>query len=138
AFSLLGENGGIRLSNGHACSECTQDYKTTADYTPLNNNCCVLLLEIKMIVIDGIVMGPVHCAADNCTADFLNAHGEALCATHITEFSNWCCVGCRNIKVQGTQACPQHQKDWSHHCQLQTKSTLAHQENSNLALGCPG
>jgi len=34
AFSVLGENGGIQLSNGHACSECTQDYKTTSNYFP--------------------------------------------------------------------------------------------------------
>ncbi|KAF8809167.1 hypothetical protein BYT27DRAFT_7285400, partial [Phlegmacium glaucopus] len=153
AFSLLGENGGIRLSNGHACSECTQDYKTTADYTPLNNDPAAVLgvddnrlvpaladenpvnlnvpnqpinvastvtnSPVKMIVMDGIVMGPVHCAADNCTADLLNARGEAFCATHVTEFANRCrVVGCRNVKVQGTQACPQHQQDWSHHRQL--------------------
>ncbi|KAF8804006.1 hypothetical protein BYT27DRAFT_7017654, partial [Phlegmacium glaucopus] len=124
AFSLLGENGGIRLSNGHACSECTQDYKTTADYVPLNNDPAAVL--VKMIVIDGIVMGPTHCAADNCTADLLNARGEAFCATHVTKFGNQChVVGCRNIKVKSTQACPQHQQDWFQHRQSRTKSTLA-------------
>ncbi|KAF8799935.1 hypothetical protein BYT27DRAFT_7315101, partial [Phlegmacium glaucopus] len=106
----------------HACSECTEDYKTTADYVPLNNDPAAVLgvdddrhvpaladekagnfnvpnqpinpahavtnSPVKMIVIDGIVMGPTHCAADNCTADLLNARGEAFCATHVTEFGN--------------------------------------------------
>ena len=162
AFSVLGENGGIRLSNGHACSECTQDYKTTANYFPRNTDPAALLgvddnrivpalagghtrdvnitnqyqsitsavpvanSPVKMIVMDGIVMGPVHCAANNCTADLLNARGEAFCATHVTQFGNQChVVGCRNTKVQGTQACSQHQQEWSQHRQARSKSTLA-------------
>ena len=43
AYNILGENGGIRLSDGHACSECTQDYKATADYAPQNNDPAALL-----------------------------------------------------------------------------------------------
>ena len=108
----MGENGGIRLSDGHACSECTQDYKATADYIPQNNDPAAVLgvdndrpvpalaeeipnlanilnltpntgpttvnSPVKMVVMDGIVMGPAHCAANNCTADLLNAHGEAF------------------------------------------------------------
>ena len=31
AFELLGENGIIRAADKHACSECTQAYKRTAD-----------------------------------------------------------------------------------------------------------
>jgi len=62
----------------------------------------------------------------NCTAELLNARGEAFCATHVTQFGNKCCVvDCGNIKVQNTQACPQHQQDWSQHQQARTKSTLA-------------
>ncbi len=154
AFSVLGENGGIRLSNGHACSECTQDYKTTANYFPRNTDPAALLgidnnrivpalagghtrdvnitnqyqsitsavpvanSPVKMIVMDGIVMGPVHCAANNCTADLLNAWNEVFCATHVTQFGNQChVVDCRNTKVQGTQACSQHQQEWSQHRQ---------------------
>ncbi len=93
-----------------------------------------------MVVMYGIVMGPVHCAADNCTADLLNTYGEAFCATHVTQFGNQCCVvSCGNRKVQGTQACPQHQQDWSWYRQAQTKSTLAgvcrmlNHPNENLA-----
>jgi hypothetical protein len=31
AFNVLGENGIIRVADGHQCSECTQPYKSTAD-----------------------------------------------------------------------------------------------------------
>jgi hypothetical protein len=160
AYDSLGENGGIRLSDGHACSECTQEYKATADYAPQNNDPAAVLgvdneapipglangnvtipivpnqapndgattekSPVKMVVMDGIVMGPIHCAAINCTADVLNARGEAFCATHVTQFANKCrVVGCSNIKVQGTQACAQHRQDWVRHQQSRTKSTLS-------------
>ena len=113
AYNSLDEKGGIRLSDGHACSECTQDYKATADYAPQNNDPAALLSvdndepvpalaggnpdilivpiqvpnagatttqsPVKMVVINGIVMGPINCAAINCTADVANARGEAFC-----------------------------------------------------------
>ena len=148
AYNELGENGGIRLSDGHACSECTQEYKATADYMPQNNDPAAVLgvdndrpvpaLEnsnsavpnipnpapnpppatthtpVKMVVMDSIIMGQIHCAANNCTADVSNACGEAFCPTHVTEFGNKCrVVGCGNVKVQGTQACPQHRQEWN-------------------------
>jgi len=34
AFSILGEDGGIRLSDRHTCSECTQEHKSVADFLP--------------------------------------------------------------------------------------------------------
>jgi hypothetical protein len=71
-----------------------------------------------MVVMDGIVMGPVHCAAINCTADVLNARGEAFCPMHVSAFANKCrIVGCGNTKVQGTEACAQHRQDWLRHQQ---------------------
>ena len=173
AYGLLGENGGIRLSNGHTCSECTQDYKATADYATQNNDPAAVLgvdddrpvpaladgnpdninianqplapapsaakAPVKMVVVDGLVMGPSHCAADNCTADLINARGEALCALHCSQFANRCrVVGCRIPKLQGTQACQQHQQDWTQFKQTRTKSTLAgvrrmlNHQNENL------
>ena len=160
AYDSLGEDGGIRLSDGHACSECTQDYKAVADYAPQNNDLAAVLgvdnngpvpalvdgnpnipnipnqplnagstvtqSPVKMVVMDGIVMGPVHCAFGSCTADVINARGEAFCAAHVTLFGNQCrVVGCRNIKVGGTEACFQHRSDWAQHQQSQTKSTLS-------------
>jgi hypothetical protein len=159
AYNSLGEKGGIRLSDGHACSECTQDYKATADYVPQNNDPAALLgvdndgpvpalaggnpdipivpiqvpnagatttqSPVKMVVIDGIVMGPIHCAAINCTTDVANARGEAFCPTHVTLFGKKCrVVGCGNRKVGDTEACALHQQDWFQHKQSRSKSTL--------------
>ena len=33
---------------------------------------------VNMVVIDGIVMGPTHCAFDNCTKPLTNAHGKGV------------------------------------------------------------
>ncbi len=41
---------------------------------------------VKIVIMDGIVMGPTHCAFDNCTGPLSNAHGESLCHVHKTEF----------------------------------------------------
>ncbi|KIJ97619.1 hypothetical protein K443DRAFT_9758 [Laccaria amethystina LaAM-08-1] len=93
AFSLLGEDGIIRASEGHACDECTQKHKDTSDVV-FNNPAAVVGVDatdddipaiatapdemeveapqiisddemdtddipnIKMVVLDGIVMGP--------------------------------------------------------------------------------
>jgi hypothetical protein len=34
AFAILGANGIIRVAGGHTCSECTHEYKSTADVIP--------------------------------------------------------------------------------------------------------
>jgi hypothetical protein len=34
AYAILGENGVIRSANHHSCSECTHDYRDTADMIP--------------------------------------------------------------------------------------------------------
>ena len=71
---------------------------------------------VKMVVLDGIVMGPTHCAFDNCTADLDNYRGGAFCANHEIEFSAKCRVcNCQNNKVESTQACNQHQGQWQKH-----------------------
>jgi hypothetical protein len=31
AFTILGANGIVRVADGHTCSECTHEYKATAD-----------------------------------------------------------------------------------------------------------
>jgi len=43
---------------------------------------------VKMIIMDGIVMGPTHCAFDNCTGPLSNArgHGESFCRVHKLNF----------------------------------------------------
>ena len=38
AFEVLGANGIIRVTGEHKCSECTQEYKATADIIPTSNS----------------------------------------------------------------------------------------------------
>jgi hypothetical protein len=83
---------------------------------------------VNMVVMDGIVMGPTHCAFDNCTKPLTNARGkgESFCQTHEREFRNRCRVrDCQNDKVEGTQACQEHRNDWHRYRQSRTKSSLA-------------
>ncbi|KAF8867572.1 hypothetical protein CPB84DRAFT_1698677 [Gymnopilus junonius] len=69
AFDLLGKQGIITASEGHACSECTQSFRPS-------DNSDVMEIEdatVTMHVINGIVMGPTHCAYPNCENELLNA-----------------------------------------------------------------
>lgn len=43
AFAILGEQGGIRLADKHTCSECTQEYKSVADWLPPVNDAAAVL-----------------------------------------------------------------------------------------------
>ena len=84
AFTYLGDGGIIRVADGHSCGECAQPYKKTADAIHHNNPTAVLEDNelplpasvqqppassnsnanqslVKMIVLDGIVMGPTVC-----------------------------------------------------------------------------
>ena len=83
---------------------------------------------VNMVVMDGIIMGPTHCAFDNCTRPLTNAHrkAESFCQTHEREFRNCCRVrDCQNDKVEGTQACHEHRNDWHQYRQSRTKPSLA-------------
>jgi len=154
AFNILGENGLIRATDQHSCSECTQKYKATSDIdngadpaavvgvdenrtvpslqnsnsepnaqniaqaenTPVDHNMDNEPAPVKMIVIDGIVIGPQHCAFDGCTASLANSRGGVFCPFHNTEYGVKCRVhGCLSPKLNGTQACHQHREEWSKH-----------------------
>ncbi|KAF8808343.1 hypothetical protein BYT27DRAFT_7222938 [Phlegmacium glaucopus] len=109
AFSILGEEGGMRLSDRHTCSDWV------ADFLPVANDPAAVLAMVKMIIMDVIVMGPTHCAFDNCTRALLNAcgQGESFFHVHTTEFQNHCHVcDYENNRVDGTQACQEHCNDW--------------------------
>ncbi len=43
AIAMLGENGGIRLSDKHTCLECTQEHKSVADFIPTANDPAAVL-----------------------------------------------------------------------------------------------
>jgi len=67
----LGANGVIRVAGEHSCSECTQEYKATADVissssaASANNNEDMQVDDTsgQMVVLDGIVTGPSVCAS---------------------------------------------------------------------------
>ncbi|KAF8904677.1 hypothetical protein CPB84DRAFT_1814337 [Gymnopilus junonius] len=56
------------------------------------------------VVLDGIVMGPTHCAYDSCYNDLSNSRGGSLCNQHYHLLASWCL---------GTSACQDHQTDWN-------------------------
>ncbi|TFK38839.1 hypothetical protein BDQ12DRAFT_605108 [Crucibulum laeve] len=79
-----------------------------------------------MVVVDGIVIGPQHCAYDGCTADLANGHGGVFCAFHESAYGESCRVHhCQNIKESDTQVCHQHQQEWSKHKFNQNQKTLS-------------
>jgi CxC5 like cysteine cluster associated with KDZ transposases len=72
AFDILGNNGLITAASNHSCSECTHEYKQTADTLPGENVAQQANIQIPstnddmevdkammtMVVLDGIVIGP--------------------------------------------------------------------------------
>lgn len=69
--------------------------------------------DVRMIVIDGIVMGPRHCAMPGCEMGLLNAQTGVFCKAHQDEMGVCCRMKeCVRVKVAGTQACVDHQEQW--------------------------
>ncbi|KAF8994206.1 hypothetical protein BDQ17DRAFT_1392455 [Cyathus striatus] len=82
-----------------------------------------------MVVIDGIVMGPQHCAYDNCSNTLVNHRGGVFCDVHNQEFGARCHVcDCQNQKIDNTQACNEHQEMW-HKYNLEHSSDYLNAEN---------
>ena len=80
---------------------------------------------VKMVVMDGIVMGPQHCAYDNCTSDLANARGGSFCAYHENQWGARCRMSnCDNEKVPGTQACQHHAREWDKHVKNHSRHTF--------------
>src|SRR5258705_6964348 len=134
AFNVLGEDGIIRAADQHTCAECAQKYKASADVILSNDISDMVGMDdgqanvenqqmdedsemdyalVRMVVMDGIVMGHSHCAYNDCTNDLQNACGGIYCALHENLYGGLCHVAdCSDVKVQGTQACEQHQNAW--------------------------
>ncbi|KJA12989.1 hypothetical protein HYPSUDRAFT_111078, partial [Hypholoma sublateritium FD-334 SS-4] len=122
AYNSLGNDGVINVAPNHECAECSQPYRTNDENDPN----LAMYAPVTMAVIDGIVMGPLHCAFGNCTADLLNARGGVFCAHHEYEFGSKCrIIGCQNEKIGGTQACNAHAEDWNKHSDTHSRSHLA-------------
>ena len=79
-----------------------------------------------MVVLDGIVMGPTHCAYNDCTSDLINARGGVFCPFHETQYGAKCRVhDCQRPKINATQACEQHQPEWQKYIQSHSHETLS-------------
>ena len=119
AFEALGNNGVMLLSKEHTCSECTKPYKQ-ADGLIVSD-----AAPVKMIVLDGIVMGPTYCAYPNCQDSLLNARGGSFCPAHEIEYGDKCrVVGCIRKQEPDTQACSTHAPQWKKNVSQRSKSTL--------------
>ena len=124
AFNHLGNNGLISVANDHACSECTQPYRRSQYETidEIEEDC----VSVKMVVLDGIVMGPTHCAYSDCTSNLINARGGAFCPFHETQYGAKCRVrDCQRPKINPSQACEQHQPEWQKYIQNHSRETLS-------------
>jgi hypothetical protein len=56
AYDILGHNGLIHAATNHSCSECSHPYKESA---VINPTVVPDAEDVKMVVLDGIVMGPM-------------------------------------------------------------------------------
>ena len=124
AFENLGQKGLIVAANGHVCSECTQPYRHSQyeNMEDIEQNGAT----VNMVVLDGIVMGPTHCAYGTCTSDLMNARGGAFCPFHETLYGAQCRVhGCERRKVNPTQACEEHQSEWKKYIQSHSRENLS-------------
>ena len=91
---------------------------TTPDTTPKQ--------DVTMAVLDGLVMGPLCCAADNCTAELKNHRGGVFCAHHEAIHGEKCHMhDCPNIKVSPSQACEEHQAQWTAHACAHSRTNLS-------------
>jgi hypothetical protein len=71
---------------------------------------------VNMVIIDGIVMGPKHCAYTNCTEDLANYRNGVFCIQHEDLHGKLCHVQtCHNSKADGIQTCHQHRSLWHSH-----------------------
>ncbi len=174
AFIQLGDNGVIKCAQNHSCSECTHEYKETADRITGDDPAAVLGVDenhqvpvlvgegaesavqdaaqarlnarlaaqarlnaddamdvdessqssssseeaspVTMVVMDGVVMGPTHCAFDDCIEELQNARGGVFCARHEITHGNLCRMhDCGRPKVAPTHTCAIHQNRWHQH-----------------------
>ncbi|TFK32534.1 hypothetical protein BDQ12DRAFT_616883 [Crucibulum laeve] len=99
---MVGGGKVLQSANNHACSECTQEYKSTSDIIAQDSPAAPMDLDhflVNMVIVDGIFMGPQHCAYDGCTADLANGCGGVFCASHESAYGESCRVHhCQNIK----------------------------------------
>jgi hypothetical protein len=66
-----------------------------------------------MIVMDGIVVGPPHCAYAECTAELANSRQGVFCIQHELMRGALCRMrDCQNPKADDSHVCMEHQGRW--------------------------
>lgn len=81
---------------------------------------------LKLVVLDGLVGGPQHCAFDDCTAELHNSCGGVFCIEHLLAYgSKFHVQGCLEVKIASTQACQAHQGQWKTHLKKHNCHTYA-------------
>jgi hypothetical protein len=120
--TLLGEGADLAAADAAQARLNAQQQNQPASDMNIDEN----VAHVKMIVMDGIVMGPTHCAYDNGTSELANARGGAFCQFHDSQYGAKCRVrGCTSTKKSGTQACTEHQGEWKKHSHRRSKQSLA-------------
>ncbi|KAF9002696.1 hypothetical protein BDQ17DRAFT_1243042, partial [Cyathus striatus] len=156
AFEILGQEGIIECAKDHSCSECTHEYKSTADRitddTPaavigIDENQSVPMLQgedaeqamreeiearasaqqyissttndmdidnekpiVNMVVMDGIIMGPRHCAYQDCDGNLENERTGVFCIIHQAMHGHLCHIKlCNNPRENNSKTCVNHQ-----------------------------
>ncbi|KAF8984862.1 hypothetical protein BDQ17DRAFT_1393809 [Cyathus striatus] len=72
--------------------------------------------DVKMVVIDGIVMGPTHCAYKDCSAKLANAHTGVFCLRHESQHEGLCrMIDCYNHHEPNSKTCVNHRQNWFNH-----------------------
>lgn len=127
AFQNLGNNGILQSAHGHSCSDCTHAFKAQQDSIPDQvHPIDPTAAPVSMVVVDGIVMGPTHCAFDGCSQQLANSRGGAFCAYHEQVFGNKCRVrDCQEDQVPETQACETHREDWNKYLNDHSRTNLS-------------
>ncbi|KIJ91189.1 hypothetical protein K443DRAFT_115393, partial [Laccaria amethystina LaAM-08-1] len=97
-----------------AAEDVAQAQRDAQQHAQSNNmNVDIDATPVKMIVVDGIVMGPTHCAYEECTSELGNARGGVFCPLHDCEYGSKC------------RACIDHQAQWKKHSLNRSKQSLA-------------
>ncbi|EJD32679.1 hypothetical protein AURDEDRAFT_39548, partial [Auricularia subglabra TFB-10046 SS5] len=97
----------ISGTSRHSCTECTQPLPCTT----------VKLLtgtqSVRANVIDGIVMGLLHCAYDDCLAPLKDGSAGVFCAEYFLAFGKkYHVCRCSQSLLRDTRACINHQTEW--------------------------
>jgi hypothetical protein len=108
---LIGENADLAVQDA-AQARLYAENAMAVDRSPSPSE----VIPVKLVVLDGVVMGPTHCAYENCTQDLENAQKGVFCVQHELLRGHLCRMhNCDNHKIPPAQTCAEHQNRWYTH-----------------------